>query len=94
MTRCHSQERSPCSSPSAAPEPIGAAGTPVHRQGPGIGLPGLCLGDGGGQGRPTQTTDRREEQKRGTPEDPDKAIELAGNTAEVAYLTRRRDQLG
>lgn len=24
----------------------------------------------------------------------DKAIELAGNTAEVAYLTRRRDQLG
>jgi len=24
----------------------------------------------------------------------DKAIELAGNTAETAYLTRRRDQLG
>ena len=24
----------------------------------------------------------------------DKAIDLAGNTAEVAYLTRRRDQLG
>ena len=24
----------------------------------------------------------------------DKAIELAGNTAEIAYLTRRRDQLG
>jgi len=24
----------------------------------------------------------------------DRAIELAGNTAEVAYLTRRRDQLG
>ena len=24
----------------------------------------------------------------------EKAIELAGNTAEVAYLTRRRDQLG
>ena len=24
----------------------------------------------------------------------DKAIELAGNTAEAAYLTRRRDQLG
>jgi RNA polymerase sigma-70 factor (ECF subfamily) len=23
-----------------------------------------------------------------------KAIELAGNTAETAYLTRRRDQLG
>ena len=23
----------------------------------------------------------------------DKAIELAGNTAEIAYLTRRRDQL-
>jgi RNA polymerase sigma-70 factor, ECF subfamily len=23
-----------------------------------------------------------------------KAIELAGNTAEIAYLTRRRDQLG
>jgi RNA polymerase sigma-70 factor, ECF subfamily len=23
----------------------------------------------------------------------DKAIELAGNTAETAYLTRRRDQL-
>jgi RNA polymerase sigma-70 factor (ECF subfamily) len=24
----------------------------------------------------------------------DKAIELAGNIAEIAYLTRRRDQLG
>jgi RNA polymerase sigma-70 factor (ECF subfamily) len=24
----------------------------------------------------------------------DRAIELAGNTAEIAYLTRRRDQLG
>jgi RNA polymerase sigma-70 factor (ECF subfamily) len=24
----------------------------------------------------------------------DTAIELAGNTAEIAYLTRRRDQLG
>jgi len=24
----------------------------------------------------------------------DRAIELAGNTAETAYLTRRRDQLG
>ncbi len=24
----------------------------------------------------------------------DKAIELAGNTAETAYLTRRRDELG
>ena len=24
----------------------------------------------------------------------DKAIELAGNTSEIAYLTRRRDQLG
>ena len=24
----------------------------------------------------------------------ERAIELAGNTAEVAYLTRRRDQLG
>ncbi len=24
----------------------------------------------------------------------DKAIELAGNTAETAYLTRRREQLG
>ena len=24
----------------------------------------------------------------------DKAIELAGNAAEIAYLTRRRDQLG
>jgi predicted RNA polymerase sigma factor len=24
----------------------------------------------------------------------DRAIELAGNTAEVAFLTRRRDQLG
>jgi RNA polymerase sigma-70 factor (ECF subfamily) len=24
----------------------------------------------------------------------DQAIELAGNTAETAYLTRRRDQLG
>jgi RNA polymerase sigma-70 factor (ECF subfamily) len=24
----------------------------------------------------------------------DKAIDLAGNTAETAYLTRRRDQLG
>jgi RNA polymerase sigma-70 factor, ECF subfamily len=24
----------------------------------------------------------------------DKAIELAGNTAEIAYLTRRRDELG
>ena len=24
----------------------------------------------------------------------DKAIEMAGNTAETAYLTRRRDQLG
>jgi RNA polymerase sigma-70 factor (ECF subfamily) len=24
----------------------------------------------------------------------DKAIQLAGNTAETAYLTRRRDQLG
>jgi RNA polymerase sigma-70 factor, ECF subfamily len=24
----------------------------------------------------------------------DKAIEMAGNTAEIAYLTRRRDQLG
>ena len=24
----------------------------------------------------------------------DEAIELAGNTAEIAYLTRRRDQLG
>jgi RNA polymerase sigma-70 factor, ECF subfamily len=24
----------------------------------------------------------------------DKAIELAGNTAETAYLTHRRDQLG
>jgi predicted RNA polymerase sigma factor len=24
----------------------------------------------------------------------DKAIELAGNTAETTYLTRRRDQLG
>ena len=24
----------------------------------------------------------------------DKAIELGGNTAETAYLTRRRDQLG
>ena len=23
-----------------------------------------------------------------------KAIELAGNTAEIAYLTRRRDELG
>jgi RNA polymerase sigma-70 factor (ECF subfamily) len=24
----------------------------------------------------------------------DRAIDLAGNTAELAYLTRRRDQLG
>jgi RNA polymerase sigma-70 factor (ECF subfamily) len=37
---------------------------------------------------------RRVGRSRDAREAYDKAVELAGNTAEVAYLTRRRDQLG
>jgi RNA polymerase sigma-70 factor (ECF subfamily) len=54
------------------------------QQAPGYGL------FPGGPGRTTQPAGQQPGITRGL----DRAIELAGNTAETAYLTRRRDQLG